>query len=430
MQAIQALASGAIAIVHCDTSGNTCYSILENDLITVTVNATVMYSSAFALVAADIVQLTNGNIVFLYVDQNADDMAYFVCNTSYVTQKTHTVLLNSSVLFKNSISMCEVSNGAFIATCIDSSNGYVRIYRVASNYAVTSTYVASNLQDSLHTSVVRSHANQSEFIVAYCYYNSGYIEKIETRDDTTITTIRASKTLTTACSGQSASLSYPENGNILLFRHNSYSAGEDIQLGVFSGNIVDRPKNKFIPAVTTASGQVNTNYWDSFDNIVASASNNNQSLYFALSSDGKTSFSVFLNGSTPRKIIRDNEGTWEYNSATSYGNETWSSATINTMWQAFKDAMGVSVNQMDVTQLQTLVKADFFDPTSVLDLGVVLHTDSDLETPQFSGMTINYDANSEWEECVCGVDYESTQLSDSDVRIKALAANNLKIKAL
>jgi len=92
----------------------------------------------------------------------------------------------------------------------------------------------------------------------------------------------------------------------------SYNVGE---LLVASG--------AYYPAITNAGGQIDTTYWTDINSMTTDDIAGAGAAYYAVSTDDRTTWSVIKNGSGIRPIVRDNSGTWQYNSAVDIAN-AWS----------------------------------------------------------------------------------------------------------
>ena len=84
----------------------------------------------------------------------------------------------------------------------------------------------------------------------------------------------------------------------------SYNVGE---LLVASG--------AYYPAITNAGGQIDTTYWTDINSMTTDDIAGAGAAYYAVSTDDRTTWSVIKNGSGVRPIVRDNSGTWQYNSS-------------------------------------------------------------------------------------------------------------------
>jgi len=74
------------------------------------------------------------------------------------------------------------------------------------------------------------------------------------------------------------------------------------------------PTNAYHPAITNAGGQIDTEYWTDINTMTADQSAGDGEVYYAVSTDGRTTWSVNKGSSGERDIVRNNSGTWQYNS--------------------------------------------------------------------------------------------------------------------
>jgi hypothetical protein len=63
------------------------------------------------------------------------------------------------------------------------------------------------------------------------------------------------------------------------------------------------------------------------------------SIYYAVSTDDRTTWKIAKGTDGERSIVRNNAGTWQYNSNSTYGSETWTNATTNTELATLQEAM-------------------------------------------------------------------------------------------
>lgn len=63
-------------------------------------------------------------------------------------------------------------------------------------------------------------------------------------------------------------------------------------------------------------------------------------------------------------------------------------------------------------------------------MGVIMYTDDASKIPQFASLDLNYDANILNKGAELGTDSQYDQPASDKIRVKALAANNLKIRVL
>jgi sugar lactone lactonase YvrE len=81
----------------------------------------------------------------------------------------------------------------------------------------------------------------------------------------------------------------------------------------YSTGEVATPYSQYFPALTTTGGQINSSSWADLDSMVADETKNDGDVFYAVSTDDRTSWGVIKDGDGVRKIARNNSGTWQYN---------------------------------------------------------------------------------------------------------------------
>jgi hypothetical protein len=76
-----------------------------------------------------------------------------------------------------------------------------------------------------------------------------------------------------------------------------------------------QPTSQYHVAVTNSGGQIDTSTWLDLNTMVADQSAGDGTVHYAVSTDDRTTWSVIKEGSGVRPIVRDNSGTWQYNTA-------------------------------------------------------------------------------------------------------------------
>jgi len=110
---------------------------------------------------------------------------------------------------------------------------------------------------------------------------------------------------------------------------------------------------------------------------------------------------------------------------------TWTDGTVNDELYTLQQALSVTMNRMDKTQLDAVADANHFSTGSSLDLMIALRMDTAASTlPTSDGVTLNYDAAALNEGAVLGTDYDFFFPSSTKVQIKSLAAQNLKVRVV
>jgi 6-phosphogluconolactonase (cycloisomerase 2 family) len=91
------------------------------------------------------------------------------------------------------------------------------------------------------------------------------------------------------------------------------------------------------PVHTTAS--TDTEYWTDINSMTANQAAGDGNVYYAISTDDRTTWSVIDNTDGERDIVRNNAGTWQYNSNATYASETWVNGATNTELATIAEAM-------------------------------------------------------------------------------------------
>ena len=148
-------------------------------------------------------------------------------------------------------------------------------------------------------------------------------------------------------------------------------------------------------AVTNSGGQIDTTYWVDINSTTATEVVGTGEVYYAYSTDDHVTWKVIHNTTGQRSIVRDNSGTWQYNSNATYGSETWANATTNTEFAAVRQALSVAANQMDGAQMDAVADANHLTLASSLDFMIALkNADSTSTSPTSDGVELNYDSQS------------------------------------
>ena len=184
------------------------------------------------------------------------------------------------------------------------------------------------------------------------------------------------------------------------------------------------------PVVAITTNSIDSTYWTDINSMTATESGSG-TIYYAISTDDRTTWSVVDDTNGERDIVRNNAGTWEYNSNATYGSETWTAGATNTELATLEEAIGTAQNQMDKTQLDAVTDANHITLGNDLDLAIIFNGHSDAVAGASSdGVSINYDANTLNEGAVLGTDYDFDYPASDKVRITSLAANNLKVRVV
>ena len=96
------------------------------------------------------------------------------------------------------------------------------------------------------------------------------------------------------------------------------------------------------PVHTTAS--TDTTYWTDINSMTADQNAGDGNVYYAISTDDRTTWTVIDNTDGERDIVRNNAGTWQYNSNGTYASQTWVNGTTNTELATLAEAMDGAIS--------------------------------------------------------------------------------------
>lgn len=91
------------------------------------------------------------------------------------------------------------------------------------------------------------------------------------------------------------------------------------------------------PVHTTAS--TDTTNWTDINSMTADQAAGDGEVYYAISTDDRTTWTVIDNTDGERDIVRNNAGTWQYNSNGTYASQTWVNGATNTELATLAEAM-------------------------------------------------------------------------------------------
>jgi hypothetical protein len=105
------------------------------------------------------------------------------------------------------------------------------------------------------------------------------------------------------------------------------------------------------PVHTTAS--TDTTYWTDINSMTADQAAGDGNVYYCISTDDRTTWTVIDNADGERDIVRNNAGTWQYNSNGTYASETWVNGATNTELATLAEAMEGAESVTNVFDIST-----------------------------------------------------------------------------
>jgi hypothetical protein len=208
----------------------------------------------------------------------------------------------------------------------------------------------------------------------------------------------------------------------------------DNEVNQYSTGSVFTPTEQYHPTVTKTSGQIDTSFWIDINTMTADETLNGGEVYYAVSTDDRTTWAVIDDTDGVRNIVRNNAGTWQFNDASTYSGTTWVNATTNeelyALQEALEDGNAGQLNRMNSTQLDAVTDPNHYTLGDTLDLAIMLYTDNVGSIPESDGVSINYDAEALNQGAVVGTDYDFDFPDSTTVRITSNAAQNLKVRVV
>jgi len=89
-----------------------------------------------------------------------------------------------------------------------------------------------------------------------------------------------------------------------------------------------QPTSQYHVAVTNSGGQIDSQYFTDINSMTAAESAGTGTAHYAVSTDGRTTWSVAKGTDGVRPIVRNNSGTWQYNNESSTTTTGWNLAGI------------------------------------------------------------------------------------------------------
>jgi sugar lactone lactonase YvrE len=125
---------------------------------------------------------------------------------------------------------------------------------------------------------------------------------------------------------------------------------------------------------TTAS--IDSTYWTDINSMTADQNAGTGNVYYAISTDDRTTWTVIDNTDGERDIVRNNAGTWQYNSNSAYASETWVNGSTNNELATLSQSMeGASRDATYDISLATFEKTFSVVNQETTPLGLAFNND-------------------------------------------------------
>jgi hypothetical protein len=415
---VAASTTGNFTIAFIDSSNNGSY-VVYNNSGTGIVSQTNFLASRIERPA--LIPMNNGNIVFVFQDYNNSSRGRYLIKTSSGGAASGSGFLSS--LNTDNMTGAPLENGGFMIGYKENANGngkgYLRTYDSSGSLVNGPIIFENNTVDAMSATALSNGS------VLFAY-----------RDGTA-----PNGGEFTVCSAAGAVLNSAQSfssGDTTIVNASTSSSGDVFisfrdtdQSGYAKLARLDLVDTQFLSSdyavtLTNSVGQVDSQFWEDIESMSVTDTLNSQSAFYATSSDDSTTWKIADDSLGIRTIARDNAGTWEFNSDATYGSSTFTSATINTAYDAISEAMAVAVNQMSAVQLGAVQDANHFPVGDTFDFAIILHSNTDQATPTSNGATVDYKGLTKNQSAIVGTDYLWSTQNTSTVVITALLNNNLR----
>ena len=227
---------------------------------------------------------------------------------------------NTGVIFKNDGTMVYITNGVTpsvyswpLSTAWDLSTAGTR---VQSNINFSSNYLQCLALSADGTSMIvenETNDNLQHFTLSTPFDITTMTETSQTHDINTVIT----GSLNNGADNPN-SLQWADNGNrfFVYTTANGGSLTPTNQKAIyqFSVGSSTHPYSTYSPALTNSSnGQINSSSWQDINSMTADETKNDGDIFYAVSTDNRTSWGVAKGSDGVRKIAKNNSGTWQYN---------------------------------------------------------------------------------------------------------------------
>ena len=263
-----------------------------------------------------------------YNDPNYPQYAFRVDTLTYSgsskTLNTNLSSGNSGVIFKNDGTMVYITNGVTpsvyswpLSTAWDLSTAGTR---VQSNINFSSNNLQCLALSADGTSMIvenETNDNLQHFTLSTPFDITTMTETSQTHHINTVITGTTGAPYNITANNPN-SIQWADNGNrfFVYTTSNGASLTSANQKAIyqFSTGSATHPYSTYSPALTNSSnGQINSSSWLDINSMTADETKNDGDIFYAVSTDNRTSWAVAKASDGVRKIARNNSGTWQYN---------------------------------------------------------------------------------------------------------------------
>jgi len=268
---------------------------------------------------------------------NADSIFQYSMSTAFdITTASYDSISLSISSQETEVMAIAFGNDGSKFYLIGTTNNSVFEYSLTTPYAInTATYTGTsfsvNSQESYPSGLAFSDDGTKMFVCGYLN-NKVYLYNLTTAWD--LSTASYSSVDFSVASQQST----PQGMALGNGGAKMYIVGESPS-GIFQYSIGAgvTAATGYQPVHTTAS--IDTTYWTDINSMTADQAAGSGNVYYAISTDDRTTWTVIDNTDGERDIVRNNAGTWQYNSNATYASETWVNGATNTELATIAESM-------------------------------------------------------------------------------------------
>jgi len=214
-------------------------------------------------------------------------------------------------------------------------SGYFQQYTLSTAWDITTASYASknlnvNSQDTAPTGLVFNSDGTKLYLVGYGSY-SLHSYSVSTAWDISTASYDSISLYLASYTTLPRGLTFEQDGATLFI------AGQSTNVVIKFNSATTYIPSGYHAVHTTNS--TDSTYWTDINSMTADEAAGDGSIYYAVSTDDRATWKIAHNTDGIRSIVRNNSGTWQYNSNGTYASTTWTNATTNTELNALQEAM-------------------------------------------------------------------------------------------
>jgi sugar lactone lactonase YvrE len=243
----------------------------------------------------------NNDRVYQYSLSTAYDISTASYSTSWAPSSGKVNAGFADILFNN--------DGSFIYT-LDYNTDVIGQFACPNEYQLSGVSSDSTYEYSLPTNSIATPQGMSfnsDGTKMYIIATNNKIDIYTLSTAYRVSTMSYSSTI--SINGGNMALDFSADGTKLFV-----ASRESDNIIEYSVGEIFTPTSQYHVAVTNSGGQIDTSNWLDLNTMVADQAAGDGTVHYAVSTDDRTTWSVIKEGSGVRPIVRDNSGTWQYNS--------------------------------------------------------------------------------------------------------------------